>query len=90
MTSNIRNSSISRRAALRTLAVVAGAGATVDFAVSSAQAAKMSQQAVAYQGSPKGAQDCSACALFQAPGSCKSVDGAISPQGWCKIWVKKG
>ncbi len=81
---------VTRRCALQTLVLAAGAGAAVEFAVSPAQAAKMGQQAVAYQSTPKGANDCAGCALFEAPGSCKSVDGAISPQGWCKIWVKKG
>ncbi len=84
----IGNVRINRRAALRTLVGVVGTGCALDLATSPARAAKMSQAAVSYQGSPKGAQDCSNCKLFEAPGSCKSVDGAISPQGWCKIYVK--
>jgi len=52
-------------------------------------AAKMSQQSVAYQDSPKGDQQCNNCSLFQAPNGCTLVDGNISPTGWCKFWVKK-
>ncbi len=51
--------------------------------------AKISQSSVAYQGSPKDGHDCSNCALFISPTSCKSVDGAVAASGWCKIWVKK-
>ena len=49
----------------------------------------MSQTAVRYQESPKDGKQCDGCNLFVAPGSCKSVDGAISPTGWCALWVKK-
>ena len=28
-------------------------------------------------------------ALFEAPSSCKTVDGTISPQGWCMVYAKK-
>jgi high potential iron-sulfur protein len=52
-------------------------------------AAKMSQPSVAYQDSPKGDQKCSNCSLFQEPEGCTLVDGKISPEGWCKFWVKK-
>ena len=50
---------------------------------------KQAQEAVAYQASPKGDQTCEGCKLFEAPKSCKMVAGDISPQGWCKIWIKK-
>jgi hypothetical protein len=50
----------------------------------------MSKSSVGYRGSPKGSQKCSNCALFIAPATCKSVEGPISPNGWCNIWVKKG
>ena len=52
-------------------------------------AAKMSQPSVGYQDSPKGDQECSNCSLFQEPNACTLVDGEISPEGWCKFWVKK-
>ena len=52
-------------------------------------AAKMKQESVEYQDSPKGDQECSNCSLFQEPNACTLVDGEISPKGWCKFWVKK-
>ncbi|HLW89911.1 MAG TPA: high potential iron sulfur protein [Roseiarcus sp.] len=83
----IGSSEISRRMLLAGAAV---AGSIPLLALGASPAwAKMSQAAVAYQDSPKGDRTCSGCGLFQAPGSCKTVDGAISPNGWCKIWVKK-
>jgi len=71
--------------------VVAAAFALPLVALSgrAAQAAKMTQNAVAYQPTPKDGKKCSDCTLFVAPKACKSVDGDISPDGWCKIWVKK-
>ena len=32
---------------------------------------------------------CSGCNLFVPPNACKTVDGTISPSGWCALWVKK-
>jgi hypothetical protein len=52
-------------------------------------AAKMKQPSVAYQDTPKGDQKCSNCSLFQEPNACTLVDGNISPEGWCRFWVKK-
>lgn len=69
---------------------VAAAGSAPILAMSVTPAmAKISQTAVAYQNSPKDDRSCANCNLFQAPSACKTVDGAISPNGWCKIWVKK-
>ena len=84
---------ISRR---RILTVAAGAasasiaGATAIVGLStSARAAKMTQQAVKYQDTPKGEQRCDNCTLFQAPASCQNVDGTIAAQGWCILYRKK-
>jgi hypothetical protein len=49
----------------------------------------MSQQAAAYQPSPKNGQKCLDCALFIQPQACKVVEGTISPVGWCKFYAKK-
>jgi len=51
--------------------------------------AKNSQAAAAYQATPKNGQSCSSCALFRPPSSCLMVEGTISPDGWCKFYVKK-
>ena len=42
-----------------------------------------------YQDKPNGDQKCSTCMQFEPPGSCKVVEGAISPNGYCIAWVKK-
>jgi hypothetical protein len=68
--------------------VGAGAAAVVIASEASAQA-KVAQSAVAYQDTPKGAQQCDSCIFFQEPNACKTVAGDVSPQGWCKIWAKK-
>ncbi len=51
--------------------------------------AKIAQSSVRYQDSPKDGKECDGCKLFVAPNACKSVDGTISPKGWCALWVKK-
>jgi hypothetical protein len=71
------------------LIAAAGAAPLLALGATGAQAAKLSQTAAKYQDSPKDGKQCDACKLFVAPGSCKSVDGAISPKGWCVLWVKK-
>jgi hypothetical protein len=81
----------SRRAILAGAGWVLGATTLAAITASSAMAqSKVSKSAVSYQDSPKGAQRCDSCALFQAPSACRSVAGEVSPQGWCKIYAKKG
>jgi hypothetical protein len=84
---------ISRRQALTIAAMGAGASITGAAAVigtsTPAQAAKASQKAVKYQETPKGEQHCETCEQFEAPSSCKAVDGAVTAQGWCMVYVKK-
>ncbi len=80
---------LSRRCVLQRAASVTGAAVILGLGVNTAMAGKMPQSAVGYQGSPKGAQSCSNCRLFQAPSACQSVEGTISPNGWCRIYVKK-
>jgi len=72
------------------LTAVAGAatGAAIVLTTTPAHA-KAQQKAVKYQDTPKGDQACENCALFEAPSSCKTVDGTISPQGWCMVYAKK-
>jgi hypothetical protein len=48
---------------------------------------KISKKAVAYQDHPDGDKRCEKCAQFQAPDACKMVEGAISPQGSCRIFM---
>lgn len=58
--------------------------------VSDAQAdtTKVSQSSVRYQPQPRGDQKCANCMHFIADSNtCKLVEGTISPEGWCVIWV---
>lgn len=51
---------------------------------------KMSKEAVQYQDSPQGDKKCDGCMHFVAQGNfCKLVEGQISPDGWCSLWVAK-
>ena len=48
---------------------------------------KIAQNLVQYQDKPKGDAECDKCMHFVAPGSCKVVDGKISPKGWCAVFA---
>jgi hypothetical protein len=80
---------MSRRSLLEG-AVCAGGVATIfaTAAIQPAQAGKISQKVVKYQETPKDSAMCSNCKLFVAPSSCQTVDGTISPNGWCSIYQK--
>jgi hypothetical protein len=77
---------ISRR---QIFTVGAGVAGTAVIGMRAAQAAKAPQKAVKYQDTPKGEQRCENCAQFEPPSACKTVDGTISPQGWCMVYAKK-
>jgi hypothetical protein len=67
--------------------LVAGAAAPAD--------AKGSQAQFKYQATPSGTKQCSKCTLFvagktaTANGTCKVVDGVISPKGYCIAFQAK-
>jgi hypothetical protein len=50
---------------------------------------KLSQGDAKYQTAPKGDLRCEGCANFQAPNACKFVQGDISPNDWCQLFVGK-
>jgi High potential iron-sulfur protein len=86
------SSGVSRRRILNFAAGAAGAVAGVEAIVgasTTAQAAKVSQTSVKYQDTPKGEQRCETCSLFEAPSTCKTVDGTVTAQGWCMVFAKK-
>ncbi|TAK48945.1 MAG: twin-arginine translocation signal domain-containing protein [Xanthobacteraceae bacterium] len=96
--SNTRNNSqnntlahLSRRSLLKDGTAALGVGAILGATVQAkrAEAAKVSQQMATYQNSPKGEGRCEVCSHFQPPSSCQIVDGTISPNGWCKYFLKK-
>jgi hypothetical protein len=79
---------ISRRDLLSNATCAAGAAALLGTTMT-AQAAKLPQKAASYQNSPNGNPHCGNCAQFQAPSACKSVEGPISAQGWCFLYLPK-
>jgi len=82
----------SRRIMLKSIAVLAAAPLVTRPAAAQAKASKQSMQ---YQDQPKNGQQCDTCMQFVpgqkagANGTCKVVDGPISPKGWCIAYVKK-
>ena len=84
---------VTRRNFLRGAATaVAGAAIPIRFAHAQQKASK---QAMQYQDTPKNGQQCDTCLHFvpgakpDAMGTCKIVEGPISPKGWCIAYVKK-
>jgi hypothetical protein len=81
---------ISRRQVLTIAAGASVASAAVVIGTPTpAQAAKVSQKIVKYQDTPKGEQRCENCVQFEAPSTCKTVDGTVAAQGWCMVYAKK-
>ena len=80
-----KDKKLSRRVVLRGAVVAAGAVPVLLSGVTSAYA-KVKQEQVRYQKEPKDGQQCSKCANFEAPSSCKLVDGVIDPNGWCQLF----
>lgn len=78
---------VSRRSLLR------GTAAAASLLCTKAELAeaqpKISKVAVNYQDHPDGEKRCDKCAQFQPPAACKMVDGAISPQGSCRIFMPR-
>jgi hypothetical protein len=86
-------SAISRRNLLRGAMLVAGGGALIAADLiarpAAAAAVKMKRDDVGYQPMPKGSARCDNCLQWQAPHSCKVVDGVINPAGWCTLYGPK-
>ncbi len=78
---------------LKQVAVVAAAPWIASRAAAQAKANKKAMQ---YQDQPKNGQECDTCLQYipgpkpGANGTCKVVEGPISPKGWCVAYVKKG
>jgi hypothetical protein len=89
-TVRLYSAEVSRRKLLRGVACAA-AGVAIATAADSAFAAKpkKSQADVAYQDSPHGSERCDNCEPFIPPNQCRTVEGPVSPHGWCKIYVAK-
>lgn len=48
---------------------------------------KISQAAAGYQDHPNVGKQCANCGHFQQPNKCQLIAGAISPQGWCRLFA---
>ncbi|WP_444923379.1 hypothetical protein ACJJH9_16110 [Microbulbifer sp. DLAB2-AF] len=50
---------------------------------------KATKESVNYQDTPKDGKKCVDCQLFTPPNACIVVEGDISPEGWCSLFVLK-
>ena len=75
---------MNRRDFMRVLAVLG----MVSFAPTAAQAAKLAQDRVHYQETPKDGKVCRDCMhFFPDTNTCRLVEGTINPEGWCQLYV---
>jgi hypothetical protein len=86
---------VASRRRLLEFALVWGAASTL-FGARIARAQKTSKENALYQDKPNNGLQCSACKFFIPPqagaktGTCKFVEGEISPNGWCMFFNPKG
>jgi hypothetical protein len=87
----------SRRNVMKSVIALAGTAAVAGLAghQQAHAASKLPKSAVQYQDKPNGDKDCSKCVQFipgasaSADGTCKVVEGAISPHGYCIAFSPK-
>lgn len=77
--------SLDRRNLIVTVAL--GMGTLLAAPRARAQAAKASKKDAAYQDHPMDIRMCATCSLFDAPKSCRVVEGEVSPKGWCNLYA---
>ena len=82
------SASMSRRALLGSTTALAAATVLAGTGTGQAQA-KMPKQTAQYQDSPNGDQKCEGCHFFIEGGSCRLVEGEVSPNGWCRLYRAK-
>ena len=88
----------SRRRLFRQGAVIASGvalGGLMLRVKAQAQGGTVSKTVAKYQDDPHGTQECDGCIQFipgktpSAHGTCKIVQGSISPKGWCMFFAAK-
>jgi hypothetical protein len=84
-----RSALLSRRSLLQHAAGATSTATILGACRMATAAPKISKQAVAYQDHSEGDKRCDKCLQFQPPDACKLVEGAISPQGSCRIFVAR-
>ncbi len=88
----IPSATLSRRGLLHGAAIAAGGGALLVGGLSAGgarAATKLSQKMANYQTKPMGKAQCDGCTQWAPPAACKTVDGVISPSGWCSLYAPK-
>jgi hypothetical protein len=80
---------MSRRAVLTGAALSLGAAAVTAVVSQAAAQQKISQADAKYQTTPKDDQRRDRCVSFQPPNAGKLVQGDISPNGRCQLFVAK-
>lgn len=87
---------VSRRSFMKAATLLAGGAALAAMHARPAAAQqKASKAAMQYRTTPNGKQECSNCLQFipgksaTADGTCKVVEGAISPHGYCIAYAPK-
>jgi anaerobic selenocysteine-containing dehydrogenase len=92
------NEDLDKKISRRTLLKGAAAATCVALAsafVGKAFAEKSSKAVAKYQDKPNGDQKCSNCNFFipgktpTADGTCQVVEGSISPEAYCIMYIKK-
>lgn len=86
-----------RRLVRQGAAIASGAalGGLMLKAKAPAQGGTVSKAAAKYQDKPNGGKECDGCQLFvpgkssSGSGTCKVVQGDISPKGWCSFFTPK-
>jgi hypothetical protein len=84
---NSASALLSRRKMLA--AGVAAGSASVLAATGAKAMIKVSQASVAYETAAANGHNCGACKLFEAPSNCRFVEGPISSDCSCRIWLSK-
>ncbi len=72
----------------RTTGLLVGAGIVASYFQSAMAAEKYSKADVAYQDTPKNGQSCANCKFWDGAGGCEIVEGEITADAWCAVWVE--
>jgi hypothetical protein len=89
------HAALSRRGFVKVTALMAGGVALAGAGIRPAAAQKVAKAAMKYQETPNGSKACANCMQFipgsdpKANGTCKVVEGSISPHGYCIAWAAK-
>ena len=89
-----RRSLIRKGVAAVAVGTVAASG-LLKLSPANAQAGKATQAVAMYQTTPHGKDQCDNCIHYipgktpTANGTCKVVQGVISPHGWCVMYARK-